>query len=141
MSAALRFEVERQLLGDLEHYLSNSVGTGLVLDWSNPCQEGHCTEFLGGVLESMSDVALRDSSGTVIAEGWIDFIHGGGTLPLVVFWQYLDLLDDDRRRLVGSQIPDHIWTNLSDDSRAACAADPAWSQDQSVLRWKQGRAG
>jgi hypothetical protein len=138
MGAALRREVERQLLVDLEHYRPDSAGAGLVIDWSNPCQEGHCTELLGGVLESMSDVAVRDSSGTVIAEGWIDFIHGGGALPLVVFWQFLDFLGDGRHRLTGSGIPAHIWANLSNESRAACAVDPAWSQDPSVLRWKQG---
>lgn len=141
MGIVLRREVERQLLVDLEHYRADSAGAGLVLDWSNSCQEGHRTESLGGVLESMSDVFVRDSSGTVIAEGWVDFIHGGGALPLIVFWQFLDLLGDGRQRVAGSDIPAHIWANLSNESRVACADDPTWSQDASVLQWKQDWAG
>jgi len=141
MSTALRREVERQLLVDLEHYRPDSAGAGLVFDWSNPCQEGDCTELMGGVLESMSDVSVRDPFGTVIAQGWVDFIHGGGASPLVVFWQFLDVLGDGRQRVAGFDIPAHIWANLSNESRAACADDPAWSQDPSVLQWKQDWAG
>jgi len=87
MGDRLRREVERQLLLDLEHYRPGSPGEKLTIDWSNP---GHCTDFLGGSLESMSDVVVRCSDGKVVADGWIDFVHGGGDgLPLFVFWLFL----------------------------------------------------
>ncbi|MCC6524476.1 MAG: hypothetical protein IT373_17605 [Polyangiaceae bacterium] len=146
MSAPLRLEVERQLLVDLAHHRPGSVDSGLVLDWSNPCQEGHQTEFLGGILESMSDVAVRNASGATVAEGWIDFIHGGGTLPLVVFWLFLELADgSDRQRSVksGPEIPEHVWAKLSDESRDSCTVegryDAAWSRDPRVVEWKRRR--
>jgi hypothetical protein len=142
MSASLRLEVERQLLLDLEHYRPGSVDVGLMLDWSNPCQEGHQTRFLGGILESMSDVAVLDSSGAVVADGWIDFIHGGGTLPLVVFWLFLALGNDRQRSAKGeSEIPEHVWEKLSNESRDSCVVDgrydARWSRDPRVVAWKR----
>src|ERR1019366_2858961 len=98
MGDRLRREVERQLLLDLEHYRSGSADEKLTIDWANPSQEGHCTDFLGGSLESMSDVVVRRSDGKTVADGWIDFVHGGGDhLPLFVFWLFLDLVDDEGR--------------------------------------------
>lgn len=77
MSDALRRHVERELLNDLAHYRPAAPGETLLFDWSNPCQEGHCVRALDGLLESMSDVAVRDQNGNVIAEGWIDFVNAG----------------------------------------------------------------
>jgi len=126
MGDALRLEVERQLLADLEHHRSGFLVNGVAFDWADPCQEGHRTELLGGVLESMSSVAVRNASGAIVAEGWVDFIHGGGQLPLIVFWQYLDVCDDEgQRRSVANSpdIPEHVWHRLSDASREACAVE------------------
>ena len=110
MGLALQREVERQLLLDLEYYHAGASRGVLTVDWSNPCQEGHCTEALGGILEEMSDVAVRDRDGKLVAEGWIDFVHGGGDLPLHVFWLFLDLIDDERLTRVKNDvaIPEHV---------------------------------
>jgi len=82
MGPQLRAYVEHQLLTDLQFYGVPTVG--LSFDWSNPCQEGHVTRYLDGMLEEMSDVGVNRSDGTPVAEGWLDFIHGGGDAPLFV---------------------------------------------------------
>ncbi len=72
MGPELLAHVERELLLDLRHY---GVSTeGFSFDWSNPCQEGHRTEFLDGHLEEMSDVRVIDRIGRPQAQGWIDFV-------------------------------------------------------------------
>jgi len=83
MGPQLRAYVEHQLLTDLQFYGVPTVG--LSFDWSNPCQEGHVTRYLDGMLEEMSDVGVNRSDGTPVAEGWLDFIHGGGDAPLFFF--------------------------------------------------------
>jgi hypothetical protein len=93
MGPQLRAYVEHQLLTDLQFYGVPTVG--LSFDWSNPCQEGHVTRYLDGMLEEMSDVGVNRSDGTPVAEGWLDFIHGGGDAPLFVF---LALPQASRRR-------------------------------------------
>lgn len=144
MSDRLRLEVERQLLEDLEHYRHGRSNEELTIDWSNPCQEGHCTEILGGRLESMSDVRVRRSDGTVVAEGWIDFVHGGDDLPLFVFWLLLDVIDDTGRSLDAKEdpaIPPHVWNRLPATSRRACATrdryDARWKDDPNVQTWSR----
>jgi hypothetical protein len=145
MGDQLRLEVERQLLLDLEHYRPGSSDEKLTIDWSNPCQEGHCTDFLGGSLESMSDVVVRRSDGKAVANGWIDFVHGGGDhLPLFVFWLFLDLVDDEGRSVdvkEDNMIPPHIWSKLPLSSRDACSVedryDARWKNDPSVKAWQR----
>jgi hypothetical protein len=139
MGDRLRCEVERQLLLDLEHYRRCSLNEQLTIDWSNPCQEGHCTDIQGGRLESMSDVTVRRADGTVIADGWIDFVHGGGDLPLFVFWLFLDLVDAHGRLLhvkKDAALPLHVWHKLSPVSKNACAVrdcyDARWKDDPIV---------
>ena len=109
MGAVLRLEVERQLLADLANYQAEET-EALSIDWSNPCEEGHCTRFLDGILESMSDVVVIDSHGRMIAEGWFDFVHGGNELPLHIFWIYLNLIENGESKEVelDSDIPLHV---------------------------------
>ena len=76
MGDELRREVERQLLEDLAHYRAGEPGERLAVDWSDPVQEGHRTEALGGTLESMSQILVRRADGTLVAEGWLDFVRG-----------------------------------------------------------------
>ena len=139
MGDRLRLEVERQLLFDLEHYRRRHSNEALAIDWSNPCQEGHCTEVLGGRLESMSDVLVRSPDGTVVADGWIDFVHGGDDLPLFVFWLFLDLIDQTERSVDVKNdpaIPSHVWDQLPMASKRACAItdryDSHWKDDPNV---------
>ncbi len=101
MGPQLRAYVEHQLLTDLQFYGVPTVG--LSFDWSNPCQEGHVTRYLDGMLEEMSDVGVNRSDGTPVAEGWLDFIHGGGDAPLFVFWLFLRLREGDAWRKVKGQ--------------------------------------
>jgi hypothetical protein len=145
MGDRLRREVERQLLIDLAHYRRGRSREELTIDWSNPCQEGHCTEVLDGRLESMSDVLVRRADTTVIADGWLDFVHGGGDLPLFVFWLFLDLIDDNGKSVdvkQNSAIPLHVWQTLPSDSKAACAVgdryDARWKDDPNVKAWSRG---
>jgi hypothetical protein len=144
MGDGLRREVERQLLLDLEHYRHGASNEELTIDWSDPCQEGHCTEVLGGRLESMSDVLVRRSNGQVLADGWMDFVHGGGDLPLFVFWLFLDLIDDEGRSVdvkEDSSIPPHVWGKLPLASKNACTNtdryDARWETDPNVKAWRR----
>src|SRR5262249_41047189 len=90
MGPLLLAEVERQLLADLAHY--GVLSSDLTIDWSDACQEGHCTRFLDGNLEELSDIAVVTSDGETVAAGWLDFVHGGESFPLFVFWLFLDVL-------------------------------------------------
>jgi len=89
MGPQLRAYVEHQLLTDLQFYGVPTVG--LSFDWSNPCQEGHVTRYLDGMLEEMSDVGVNRSDGTPVAEGWLDFIHWWRRRPTLCFWLFLRL--------------------------------------------------
>lgn len=145
MGAMLQSEVERQLLADLDHYRPGSSANGCRIDWSNPCQEGHCTKACGGVLESMSDVLVRDVKGSLVAEGWVDFVHGGSDLPLHVFWLFLDLVEGASTVRVKDDvaIPVHVWDRLNVSSRDACATkeryDSNWINDPKVQTWQRER--
>jgi hypothetical protein len=92
----------------------------------------------------MSDVLVRRADGTVIADGWLDFVHGGGDLPLFVFWLFLDLIDDDGRSVdvkQDSAIPLHVWQGLPLVSKNACAVadryDARWKDDANVKAWSR----
>jgi len=145
MGDGLRTEVESQLIQDLEHYRPGSLSNEIRIDWSDPCQEGHCTEALGGTLEEMSNVLVREKDGSVIAKGWIDFVHGGDDFPLFVFWLFLDLIDRGGARRVKDDlgIPQHVWERLPPRSKDACAVtdryDSRWKADPKVVAWKRGR--
>src|SRR5436853_7585831 len=92
------------------------------------------------MLEEMSDVGVNRSDGTPVAEEWLDFIHGGGDAPLVVFWLFLRLREGDAWRKVKGQatIPRHVWERLSDHSRDVCTSettyDARWSGDPGAVR-------
>ena len=144
MGAALRAEVERQLISDLAPY--GIVGTGLQIDWSNVSQEGHCTHFLGGLLESLDGLVVRNSSGEAIADGWLDFVHGGEGNPLFVFWLFLASVSSSGRHKLKSEalIPEHVWEQFPDRTKWLCTRehvyDATWAKDPKVVAWKRGRA-
>ncbi len=143
MGPELLAHVERELLLDLRHY---GVSTeGFSFDWSNPCQEGHRTEFLDGHLEEMSDVRVIDRIGRPQAQGWIDFVHGAPDAPLVVFWLYLRVWAGDSWRRLRDEptLPVHVWRSLPDRSKELCATqgkyDARWSKDPLVTAWRTQR--
>src|SRR3954469_14933569 len=72
LGPAVQSWVEQQLLNDLRRY--GVQRDDLRFDWSRVVQEGHGTDFRGRMLESLSDVAVRGSDGTLVAEGWMDFV-------------------------------------------------------------------
>jgi hypothetical protein len=116
MGPVLRAEVERQLLVDLAHYgLSQQ---GLKIDWSDACGEGHCTRYLDEDVESLSCLGVVDPTGKIVAEGWMDFVHGGDDLPLLVFWDYLSIREGEQWKSVkrDSTLPDHVRDRILDNS-------------------------
>jgi hypothetical protein len=140
----LRAEVERQLLADLAAYGVSLPG--LWLDWSDCCQEGHGTQVMGDYLEDQSGILVRDQSGEPVAEGWMDFIHGGGNHPLFVFWLFLTLVDKNGRRIDVKEnigIPEHVWQVLPTTTRDLCAFaegyDSRWMNDPLVEGWREER--
>lgn len=140
MGSLLQKEVETQLLNDLLSYGIDP--NGLSIDWSDACQEGHCTQAMDGNLEELSSVAVVDSKGTVVAEGWMDFIHGGGDNPLFVFWLFLhDLRNGERQKVKTSpNIPIHIWSRLPESTKHLLATsvkyDSKWKRDPLVKSWR-----
>lgn len=89
MGPNLRQEVEKQLIKDLCHYVGNHEE--LFIDWSESYPAGHSTTFMDGLLENWSGVIVRNNAHDKVAEGWLDFIHGGDKNPLHVF---LELITD-----------------------------------------------
>ena len=139
MGPLLQVEVETQLLQDLRHY--GVTGDDLIFDWRDSCQEGHCTSALDGNLEELSSVTITDSRFVPIAEGWMDFIHGGENRPLFVFWLFLSVMRDGEWVKVKdtSAIPEHVWGNLPEETKRLCATlsgyDSRWSSDPKAIQW------
>ncbi|HEV8337909.1 MAG TPA: hypothetical protein VGR67_15975 [Candidatus Polarisedimenticolia bacterium] len=144
MGPDLRSEVERQLLNDLLPY--GLTPSGLAIDWSQSCQEGHCTSLADAMLESLSGVRVLNTAGEVQAEGWMDFVHGGEPNPLFVFWLFLTVQSAGRAVRVKGEptIPPHVWSLLPIASRDNCTAegryDATWAKDPLVVAWKGERA-
>ncbi|MDD2273043.1 MAG: hypothetical protein PHP95_11380 [Desulfuromonadaceae bacterium] len=140
MGPLLQKEVESQLLIDLIPYGIDP--NGLSIDWTEACEEGHCTEAIDGNLEDLSSVAVVNCSGEVIAEGWMDFIHDGGNAPLYVFWLFLGVMRNGAwvEMKKTPHIPEHIWARLPESTRQLCAKEAEygtrWAKDPLVLSWK-----
>jgi hypothetical protein len=140
MGSALRAEVERQLLRDYQYYEPEAPGQPISIDWSAALQEGHTATVLGGALESLSDIYVRDSAGERVGDGWMDFVYGGDGHDLFVFWLFLKLRDGSggwRKVRRHGTIPEHVWDRLSDATKTACVRDKSWSRDPQVIAWKR----
>lgn len=141
MEPRLQAEVERQLMDDLRHY--GVEGPNLTIEWWDRCGEGHGTEIFEGWLEEVSGLLVLDEEWNVVAEGWMDFIHGGGDNRLHVFWLFLNLVESGQRRGVKEYpaIPEHIWRRLSDAQRDLCTREGVyasrWANDPLVSTWKE----
>jgi hypothetical protein len=142
MGPRLRAEVEGQLLKDFERYAPQQCDQ-FAIDWFDTCPEGHATTYLDGWLQNYSNVRVVNQHETTIAEGWIDFIHGGGENPLFVFWYYLSLRENTENVVQTQGIPQHIWDSLPESSKDLCLKsemyDAAWGNDPLVLQWKRQR--
>ena len=138
-----RAEVERQLLADLAYY--GIAPSGLSIDCSGACQEGHCTQVLDGTLEELSDITVVDASGNWVARGWMDFVHGGGANPLFVFWLFLSVRKDGQFQQLKSAptIPSHLWDRLPLATKNLCLKvdgyDARWAKDPKVRQWADER--
>src|ERR1022692_1822199 len=133
MGPILLAEVERQLIADLaNHGLSQA---DLRIDWTDALGEGHCTRHLDGNLEELSGLAVIAPNGEIVAEGWMDFVHGGDDFPLFVFWLFLDIKVNGDWQAVKKipEIPKHVWDRLPDRSRNTCVTqdsyDSRWASD------------
>ena len=141
MGPVLLAEVERQLLADLAHYGVSQPD--LKIDWSAACGEGHCTRHMDGYLEELSGLGVLGASEETVAEGWLDFVHGGDSFPLFVFWLFLSIRANGEWTKVKGEpvIPEHVWERLPDQSKEACCKegsyDARWSRDPKVIAWKR----
>jgi hypothetical protein len=133
--------VEQQLLEDLRHYGVNL--SDLRFDWSQVVQEGHWTDYRGRMLESLSDIALRDSDGRLVAEGWMDFVSASADKDSepTIFWLFLSLVADGDLKEVKTDafLPSHVWEALTDAQRQYIAtAESKWlHRDPKVQEWKR----
>jgi hypothetical protein len=142
MGPLLLAEVERQLLADLEHHDFSQLG--LKIDWSDACGEGHCTRYLDGNLEALSGLAVVASTGEAVAEGWLDFVHGGDGYPLFVFWLFLSIRIGGEWKKVKSEpvIPEHVWDRLQIRARRLAAGKERMMQGgQEIPKSLRGDAG
>lgn len=144
MGPRLQKLVEDQLLNDLHTYGVNPHV--LTIDWSDACGEGHCTDVLDGDLEELSSIVVVDPADQPTAEGWMDFIHGGGENPLFVFWLYLRVNRNGAWHEVKNRpyIPAHVWSRLPEDSKRLCTKsdsyDARWKDDPLVVAWSRSQA-
>jgi hypothetical protein len=137
----LRSWAEQHLLQDLRHYGVNR--SDLRFDWSQVVQEGHWTEYRGRMIESLSNVVLRDSDGSLIAEGWMDFVKHSAendSEPMI-FWLFLSLVADGDLKKVKTDafLPSHVWDVLTDAQRRYIATtESKWlHRDPKVQEWKR----
>lgn len=101
--------ITRQLLADLSFY--GIEGPELHIDWSESLGQGHCTTCMDGTFEAVSGVLVRGPRGLVVAEGSVDFVHGGGDNPFFAFWLLLSSSEEGKLK-TEPVIPAHIWQQL-----------------------------
>ena len=133
--------LEKQLLEDLTHY--RITRSDLRFDWSNVTQEGHWTDYRGRMVESLSDISIFDSHGSLVAEGWMDFIYTSGELDSEpkLFWLFLSVVSDGNLKKVKKDafLPLHLWDSLTETQRQFVAdSDSKWlERDPKIQEWKQ----
>jgi hypothetical protein len=138
VGASLLSVVEAQLLDDLRNYGVDP--DGMTIDWSEALGEGHVTRVFGGLLEGVSGLSVVDKDGHHVADGWMDFIHGGTKDdPIFVFWLYLDLYQGSSYMSVKKEptIPAHVWEQLPERTKELCAREGAYDADPLVRSWRR----
>ena len=136
----LRSWMEQQLLKDLRHYGVNR--SDLRFDWSQVVQEGHWTDYRARMIESLSDIALRDSDGSLVAEGWMDFVISSAENPEpTIFWLFLSVVADGDLEEIKTDafLPSHVWDAMTDSQRQYIStAESKWlHRDPKVQKWKR----
>lgn len=119
MGPKLRELVERQLLDDLNNYLTPETIAKLTeaqFDWSDSCIEGHRTSWLDGDIENFSGIAIYDQMKNLIVEGWMEFIET--ETGMLVFWWFLNGPTLKSQPKASNRIPPHIWDRLSNEDRS-----------------------
>ncbi|MBX8803244.1 hypothetical protein HBA92_21185 [Ochrobactrum sp. MR28] len=118
MGPKLRELVERQLLNDLNNYLTPETIAELTeaqFDWSDSCIEGHRTYWLDGDIENFSGIAIYDQMKNLIVEGWMEFIET--ETGILVFWWFLSGPALKTQPKASNRVPRHIWGRLSNEER------------------------
>lgn len=117
MGPELRTLVEHHLINDLAYYGVNLREAKF--DWSQSCIEGHHTRFLDGSLENFSGIAVFDDTDTLVAEGWVEFIHEFEFF--LCYWEFVTTLNADKKISEKREpgIPDHIWIKIPDSIKPA----------------------
>ena len=132
--------VEQQLLSDLRHY--GVQRNDLLFDWSQVVQEGHYMDFRGRMLESLSDILVRGSDGTTVAEGWMDFVNtsAGTDSEPRLFWLFLSVAADCKLKKVKEDalLPVHLWESMTDSEKQHVAdTESKWlHRDPKVQAWR-----
>ena len=132
---------EQQLLNDLRHY--GVARDDLTFDWSNVVQEGHWVQFRGRMLESLSDIVLRGPGGSIVAEGWMDFVitsKKGNSEPRL-FWLFLSVAIDGGFKQVKNDaiLPLHVWSSMTDAEKNFVAENESkWlDRDTKIQAWRR----
>lgn len=134
----LKAWLERSLLVDLWQYRVEVEDTRF--DWTYVTQEGHACDCRGRMLESLSDIAVRDSEGNLVASGWMDFVNGSSEQDAepIVFWLFLTIHERDKTKEMKSDayLPLHVWNRLSDSQKNyVSSTDSKWLRDPKVKEW------
>jgi len=146
LGAEVQSWVEQQLLSDLRHYRVERKD--LQFDWSQAVQEGHWTELRGKMLESLSDIRIHGSDGSIVAAGWMDFVYTSDTADSEpkLFWLFLSVSIDGQFHKVkrDALLPVHIWEAMTDaEKQYVAATESKWLERDPKARawmWKRQRS-
>ncbi len=111
MGLMLKELVEKHLTTDLKHYGIKNLQ--LKFDWSESCIEGSCTNFLDGSIDRFSGIYVFDDTDSLIADGWMEFIHEGDSF--LVYWDTVTIYRNGE--IISEKkfgLPEHIWTQIPD---------------------------
>ena len=141
LGPAVQSWVEQQLLSDLRHY--GVQRNDLRFDWSQAVQEGHYTDFRGRMLESLSGVLIRGADDSVVAEGWMDFVHTSEASDAEpkLFWLFLSVAADGTFRKAKEHgfLPGHLWESMTEfEKQYVAATESKWlDRDPTVQAWRR----
>lgn len=113
MGPNLRSFVEKQLAKDLRNYKIEKGN--LRFDWSESCTEGHQLNYLDGILENFSGIAIFDESDNFIGSGWMEFVHGDKFI--LIYWEFIKTWENGKKLAAKKEIgiPDHIWEHIPEE--------------------------
>jgi hypothetical protein len=141
LGPAVQSWVEQQLLRDLRHY--GAQRDDVRIDWSQVVQEGHWMDFRGRMVESLSDVIVRAPDGSIVAEGWMDFVitsEATDSEPKL-FWLFLSVEADGKLRKAKEDalLPVHLWESMTEaEKQYVAATESKWlDRDPKVQAWRR----